>query len=86
MGEPIIYTNSVRISTSLHDLTLCLRLAGTDNPGGETVGTVIMSPQHAKMLLALLAKNIRVYEDTFGRIPTDVERAAPASGSEEPRP
>ncbi len=41
----------------------------TPPPGfGKLVSRVVMTPQHAKRLLAALQENIRVYEERFGEI------------------
>jgi hypothetical protein len=80
---PNIYTNSTQLRISLHDLILTL---GVAEPFGEetkprAVARVIMSPQHAKVLVDILQRHIQLYEATFGPIPKAPE-IIPASDEE----
>jgi hypothetical protein len=81
-SAPVIYTDSVQVRASIHDIMLYLGLADPadpDNVSTRLVGRVIMSPQHAKALTDILVKNVEVYEAAFGPIPTE-RRARDASG------
>jgi len=42
-------------------------------PKAKVRSRVIMTPKHAKKLMNALAENIKRYEETFGKIPEDVD-------------
>lgn len=71
---PVIYTDSVQVRASIHDIMLYLGLADPSNQDDtpvQLVGRIIMSPQHAKALAVILSRHIEVYETAFGTIPTE---------------
>lgn len=66
-----VYANSARMSVSTWDFVITFGVIST-RPA-ETVKIeerleVVMSPQHAKALLAILANNVREYENKLGEI------------------
>lgn len=71
-----VYSNSVQIETGPWDFRL---IFGEVTKSGENKITieqsvgVVMSPQHAKALLGVLAHNIRAYEDRVGEIKLPAE-------------
>lgn len=66
---PYIYASGVEISTSPWDVTLRLSIREGDTPKDvRLVATVVLSPQHAKVVAKLLAKNIDAYEQQIGKI------------------
>ncbi|MHA4132293.1 DUF3467 domain-containing protein [Bacillus cereus] len=66
--QAAMYCNGVSVSRGLFDFELELKQnsSGVD----QTLGTIIMSPQHIKALAELLMQNIEKYEDQYGPIPT----------------
>ncbi|MBA3809403.1 MAG: DUF3467 domain-containing protein [Solirubrobacterales bacterium] len=83
-GGPSIYVNGIAIYFSPWDFSLMF-LRGLPSEGaversdtGElrfnasyrVAQSVVMSPQHAKAMLAALAENIELYEAEHGSIPT----------------
>lgn len=42
-------------------------------PKAKVRSRVIMTPKHAKKLMNALAENIKRFEETFGKIPDDVD-------------
>jgi hypothetical protein len=72
-GVPTFYANNANFKTSLWDLTIDFGvIVGQSSTGGpkiQDVATVIMSPQHAKIFVEVLARNIQGYEEQFGEIP-----------------
>jgi len=63
-----VYCNSLQISMGVHDIILNLQnLTPNDT---EELGTVSMSPQHAKVFAHMLMHHINQYEEIFGLIPT----------------
>ena len=81
---PSVYVNGISIYFSPWDFSLMF-LRGLPSEGlverseaGEPrfnvnyriAQGVVMSPQHAKAMLAVLAENIRLYEEEHGSIPT----------------
>jgi hypothetical protein len=68
--ERDFYANSVLVTTSLYDVTLNFRVQTLIEQGQEPilkqVCRVMMSPQHAKSVAALLVKHIADYERDNG--------------------
>lgn len=66
VSVPIIYTNAANVELSLYDFKIIL---GVGNPEGLTpAAQVHMSPQHFKVLVKIMAENLRNYEELFGTI------------------
>lgn len=61
------YCNGVSVTTNIYDFTLQL----TQNLGDDykEIATVIMSPQHTKILAELLTNSLNEYEKQYGKIP-----------------
>ncbi len=80
----VYYTNSVTVRVSIYDFELQInRLEiGPDGPTAAVLARLIMSPQHAKALLALLARNVAVYEQSFGEL--IIEPLAPETSPQPP--
>jgi hypothetical protein len=85
-SAPIIYTNSIQVRASVHDIMFYLGLADPANPDDvktRLVGRVIMSPQHAKALAVILNKHMEAYEAAFGPIPTEPKAGGALIGPSE---
>jgi hypothetical protein len=71
---PDYYVDAVRVAANLYTFVLELGRQGVpDTPGSEPPPTkrlalVRMSPQHALILMKILQKNLRKYQDEVGRI------------------
>lgn len=66
-----LYTNNANIQISYFDFRFEFRQLMPGADGGivvERMASVVMSPQHAKAFLGVLAENIRQYEEQFGAI------------------
>jgi len=66
-----VYANNVQIETSIWDCRLTfgeLTKATDGKPSVEQLVTVVMSPQHAKALVGVLAGNLQQYEKQVGEI------------------
>ncbi|HOI96089.1 MAG TPA: DUF3467 domain-containing protein [Syntrophobacter fumaroxidans] len=66
-----IYTNNANVQISYFDFRIDFRqmLTGTDGRMiVERQASVVMSPQHAKALLGVLAQHVEQYEEQFGAI------------------
>jgi len=78
------YTNHTGISVSVFDLRLIFgQNVPEESPGATEVtvarlGSVLMSPLHAKLLCANLQTNIQTYESMFGEIKIPVQVLVPA--------
>jgi hypothetical protein len=86
-----LYAGSVRIISSFFEFILVLGQldVGVKGPGRiREVGSLYLSPQHAKAVSVLLNEKIAEYEGTYGRIttPTEVGRLIRdrLSGANEP--
>lgn len=70
---PTIYCNQIGIVTTSWDITLLFNeQVESDNAEQILVdrkAKVVMSPQHAKALVAILADNVKKYEEQVGPIP-----------------
>jgi hypothetical protein len=68
-----IYANVSRVALSAWDLRIVFgQSVEGEKPGTLTIKdmfTVVMSPQHAKVLLDSWVQAIKTYEDNFGVIP-----------------
>src|SRR5262245_56025407 len=65
------YTNGVGIAHTIFDVQLHfseVRVKSPQDVVNEAFATIIMSPQHAKLLLHHLKNNIDLYESRFGEI------------------
>lgn len=81
---PTLYVNHTNIETSIWDVRLRLgETLETDRDRNilrvRELANVRMSPQHARVVLRLLAKHLENYELQFGKIPS----APGASAAEE---
>lgn len=63
------YVNGVEVGSGVYDFVLDFNLASTSN-SNKKIGTIIMSPEHAKVFSHIMQDNIRQYEEIFGTIPT----------------
>lgn len=71
---PDIYANSVNLTMSIYDVTLHFALANGPNPEDQKeLVRVIMSPQHAKVMIQMLQENLENYEEEIGVIPMPKE-------------
>lgn len=61
-----VYCNESSITMSYYDF----RLNFSENTADDAniLGSIAMSPQHAKALLHILAENVKKYEEIFGEI------------------
>jgi hypothetical protein len=72
-----VYTNNASLNITAFDVQLVFGEMTDANAEGqltvERKVKITMSPQHAKVLTVLLARNISKYEDQFGPISLDTE-------------
>ena len=83
---PRIYANSVQLKTSLFDVSMELGIIAEITKDGvvaDHVGTIIMSPQHAKALNDLLTARLADYEERFGKLPQLPVSEPPPGGATE---
>ncbi len=66
-----IYSNLAIISHSNAEFVLDFTRVMPGVPKAKVLSRIVMTPQHAKMLLRALGDNIRKYEDQHGEIKTD---------------
>ena len=67
----VIYSNLAIISTTKHEMIFDLAQILPPDPRAKVQARVVMSPQHAKLLLMTLQRNIERYEAQHGTIPVD---------------
>jgi hypothetical protein len=71
---PEYYSDAVRIAVGAYGFLIELGVQGPpDTPSSELprvkrLALVRMSPQHALILARLIEKNVKIYQDTFGKI------------------
>lgn len=66
---PNVYANSVNLTMSVYDVTLHFAQAtGPDPEDQREQVNVIMSPQHAKVMIQMLQENLDSYEKEIGDI------------------
>jgi len=86
MDESVAMGAYVNIANIIHNPTEFVLDFGRVVPGRTEVkilSRVLMSPVHAKQLLAALGQNVALFEKNFGTIRTDFD---PASGVPGQRP
>jgi hypothetical protein len=66
------YSNMVQILHSKEEFFFDFLLVAP--PGGVLVERIILSPSHAKRLIEALEKNLKMYEDKFGKIESNKEQ------------
>jgi hypothetical protein len=65
---PDIYINQVKFFTSLYEFLFQFGLKSDPDKDPEPLVNIRMSPQHAKVMVALLRKNVKAYEKNIGEI------------------
>lgn len=81
---PTFYANVAQMTTSPYDVivTFGRRKAGRDEEGGLVIADAIqvyMSPQHARSVAGLLERQLAIYAELYGPIPSDTARAEEAA-------
>lgn len=71
-----IYSNLVMIAHSNSEFVLDFTRAMPGLPQPKVKARIIVTPEHAKRLLAALQDNIQKYEDTYGAISTNQNQPA----------
>ncbi len=61
-----VYANNMSVAHTREEFVLDFLLVAP--PSGSVTARVIVSPGHAKRLVAALAENLRKYEETFGAV------------------
>ena len=87
MDETVANGAYVNIANIIHNPAEFVLDFGRVVPGRNDVkvlSRVLMSPVHAKQLLAALAQNVGLYEKNFGAIRTDFGDAAGMPGQRPP--
>lgn len=85
---PTFYANVAQMTTSPYDviMTFGRRKPGRDEEGGLVIADAIqvyMSPQHARSVAALLERQLAIYAELYGPIPSDTARAEEAADDED---
>lgn len=65
---PDLYINSVSFLTSQYEFLFSFGLKSDPKDDPRPVVNIRMSPQHAKVMMAVLRKNVRQYEKQIGEI------------------
>ncbi len=84
---PDIYTNSIKVSANIYEVTLEFNLTTPTKDGAKTreLVRVRMSPQQGEALRILLDKYLKVYGEQFQEIILPDELVNRLSGTEERR-
>ncbi|HEX9636618.1 MAG TPA: DUF3467 domain-containing protein [Acidobacteriota bacterium] len=67
------YSNFAKIGHTADEVTIDFLYINFDPPFGRLRSRIILSPGHAKRLLAALNDNLQRYESSFGPIVTPVQ-------------
>ena len=65
-----IYSNLVLLSHSPSEFLLDFARILPGIPKAKVYARIVMTPQNAKALLAVLQKNLEAYEKKYGKVPT----------------
>lgn len=84
---PAFYANVAQMTTSPYDviMTFGRRKAERDEEGGLVIADAIqvyMSPQHARSVATLLERQLAIYAELYGPIPSDTARVEEAADEE----
>lgn len=74
-----VYANSAQMEVNTWDFTFIfgkVRLGSTPIPVIDQELAVVMSPQHAKVMLDVLAREVKRYEDILGEIHVEPKTTA----------
>lgn len=77
-----LYSNDTQVQVSPWDVRLIFGViaeaATVEQPTVtvETLGEVRMSPQHAKVVAAILIGQLKIYEESLGKIPIPLPEAS----------
>jgi len=74
-SHKVTYSNVAQVLQNLYDFRLTFGLlSGKKNDRTQISGlqTIIITPQHAKQLAALLTENVRIYEEQFMPLPIPI--------------
>ena len=74
-----IYSNLAIISHSNAEFILDFTRLLPGTPTAKVYSRIVMTPQHAKLLINALTENIRKFEQTFGEIKNDGNMNNPPS-------
>ena len=76
---PSAYVNFLRVAHQQSEFFLAFGQV-TQQQGAQAhlVSSLVASPEHAKSMLAVLAKAVQRYEERFGEIPAGAPAAEPA--------
>ena len=66
-----VYSNNMTVTHTREEFVLDFLMVAP--PAGSVTARVILSPGHAKRVLAALSENIRKYEEAYGMILTAEE-------------
>lgn len=68
-----LYSNEIQLAVSVFDVTIQFKHNTPDD--SEFLGSITLSPQHAKVLAKVLNENLAQYEVLFGKINENNEEA-----------
>ena len=71
MDERTMYSNAVAVNAQFYDMQLTFSYQNGDGP--KTERTIILSPQHFKVLTGIMNNALENYEKNFGTIKLPVE-------------
>lgn len=61
------YSNAIQVGYSRFDVSMTF-LKNSSSQGQKYLGEITLSPEHAKVLVAILHQNVSGYEEQFGEI------------------
>ena len=67
-GVPDLYINSANFLISQYEFLFIFGLKSDPKEDPKPIVNIRMSPQHAKVMMALLRKNVKGYEKEIGEI------------------
>ena len=71
MDERTMYSNAVAVNAQFYDIQLTFTYQSSDGPKAQE--TIILSPQHFKVLTGIMNNALENYEQNFGTIMLPVE-------------
>lgn len=75
------YVNLAVVNHSESEFVLDFMFVQPQAPQAKVNSRIIISPRHAKRLVATLEENLRRYEEAFGALDEELQKPAPAEGN-----
>ncbi len=71
------YTNFMAVTSTSEEFMMDFLFMSANPPGGQVLARFVTSPGHMKRIIEALETQMKVYEDTHGKVSAATSPAAP---------